>query len=82
MTNEELLKAKQIYIETLEELDNNPILLQIQKRPIKKLIEEKITEIDKILEENKWEDSYYTWLDGNYQHRFWLYAYIYLILIH
>ena len=48
---EELLTIKQNYIETLEELDKNPMLLQIQKRPIKKLIEEKITEIDKILEE-------------------------------
>ena len=53
MTNEELLEAKQLYIETLEELDKNPMLLQIQKRPIRKLIEEKITEIDKILGENK-----------------------------
>ena len=51
MTNEELLEAKQLYIETLEELDNNPMLLQIQKRPIKKPIEAKITVIDKILEE-------------------------------
>ena len=51
MTKEELLEAKQSYIEALGELDKDPRFFQIQKRPIKKLIEEKITEIDKILKE-------------------------------
>ena len=70
MNNEELLTIKQNYIDALEKLDKNNMLLQIQKRPIKKLIEDKIAEIDEILEENKWEDSYYTWLDGNLAHQF------------
>ena len=72
LSNEELLEAKQSYIEALEELDKDPRFFQIQKRPIKKLIEDKIAEIDEILEENKWEDSYYTWLDGNLAHLLWL----------
>ena len=50
MTNEELLTIKQNYIDAIEKLDKNNMLLQIQKRPIKKLIEDKIAEIDEILE--------------------------------
>ena len=50
LSNEELLTIKQNYIDALEKLDKNNMLLQIQKRPIKKLIEDKIAEIDEILE--------------------------------
>ena len=53
MDKEDLLKSRQIYIETLEELENAP-MVKIMKRGFKKLIEDKIAEIDKYLEEEKW----------------------------
>lgn len=53
LSNEELLTIKQNYIDALEKLDKNNMLLQIQKRPIKKLVENKIAEIDEILEKQE-----------------------------